>query len=414
MGFKHSKRKSMINISWNDKLNTKNKPVSFKARPIPADVLYTFKKILANKKLKTIDVFCHASPDDDTVNSAAPVIRLLKKYGKEVYVCVNKKKTKELFFSPTNIKKDSNPSQGTLTLDFNGYSKVPTSFKELFRKTDSKNIFGFDHHLPNEDTFKGNLYIDISAKSCSGVIFRLFEGLGEKLHKKDLKNLYCGMLSDYQKSKLVKIEKGKLIKTEYLDADKNSKEILDKLEKKLSEKDKTQIINHLDVLANLSPIEKQFMKRIFSEVEVTKNGKMAYLVIDAEDADWKALGMDNFRTSEILRYLRLKLINNVQASEKFTSEQKLKMQNLQGAAIFYRAESVYQISMHSKPDGVECTELLEQAMKNFSKYAQEKGSTLKIDGGGHPHRAGGRMHSLEKEDVKQFVKSFMDAFDKID
>lgn len=403
----------MINVSWNDRFNTASKPLSFKARPIPADVLTSFKEILANKKLKTFDVFCHASPDDDTVNSAAPLIRLLKKYGKEVYVCVNKKKTKELFYSPKNIKKDSIPSNQAITLDFNGFSKVPTSYKAFFKKIDPNNIFGFDHHLKNDDTISGNLYIDSSAKSCSGVIFRLFEGLGEKLHKNDLRNLYCGMLSDYQKSKLVKIEKGKLIKTEYLDADKNSKEVLEKIEKRLNDKDKAKIINHLDVLSNLTPSEKLFMKRIFSEVDVTKNGKMAYLVIDPEDADWKSLGMDNFRTSEILRYLRLKLINNVQASEKFTPEQKIKMKNLQGAAIFYRADSVYQISMHSKLDGVEATSLLEQARKSFSKYAQEKGSSLKLDGGGHPHRAGGRMHSLEKEDVNQFVKSFMDAFEKI-
>lgn len=403
----------MLSIRWDNKQTNNQKALSFKGVKVPTPVVDNFNAVLKNPFIKTVDVYCHGSPDDDTVNSAAPIIRLFQKFGKNVNVCVNKLKTKALYYSPKDIKKDLNPADATFVLDFNSFSKVPTSFKNLFKTVKSETIFGFDHHPKSADSFAGNVYIDESAKSCSSVIFRLLEGLGGKFSKRDLKNIYCGMLSDFQKSKLVKIENGKLIKTEYLEKDKNSKEILEKVEAKLNDKDKARIISHLDVMSNLKPLEKKFLKRIFSEIQVSQNGKFAYLAIDPQDKDWLALGQDNFRTSEFLRYLRLKLINNVQASELFTAEQKAKMKDLKGAVVFYRAGSVYQYSVHTKPDGFDARELRLIAKPKFEAYSKEKDSNLEIEGGGHVGRAGGRIHSIEKEDVNQFVKSFMDAFEKI-
>jgi hypothetical protein len=140
-------------------------------------------------------------------------------------------------------------------LDFNGKDRVPEGYSDDISEYSPENIIGFDHHHTTEHKINGNLYIDTTAKSNCGVLTRFFESIGEKINKKDAKSLYCGMVSDYKKSGLVKLNKIKnkyeLVKTDKLYADKNSLEVINKNLRKLSNKDTLFFKSTLDI--NISP-----------------------------------------------------------------------------------------------------------------------------------------------------------------
>ncbi len=375
---------------------------SFRAAPMPVKTAKMFNSIMLNPNVKTADIFCHASPDEDTVNAAKVINNYLKKSGIKTSFCVYGPKLKGLFLGhgKFNIKKDQKPSDLTIILDFISESKISKSFVNIYNE--SKNIIGFDHHQKTHDKLKGLFYNDDSAYSCCGIIYRFFESLGEKLSKSDLKSLYCGVLSDYQKSKLITFDNFKLVKLPALNTDKNSKEVLEKIESQLSEKQRNKIYTHLDVLSKLTPEEKSFKENLYSKVKVTPNAKLAYVIIDPDDKEWISLGMKNTKTSPILRNLRLKLLNGVQNDNIFTPEQKEQFKNLKGAIVFYRAGNVYQMSLHTKNQYA--TDLIEYIKKNLNPD---------LVAGGHPDRAGGRIFSLDKNEINTFINNFLIAAEKL-
>ena len=42
---------------------------NFNAQPIPKEIVRNFKSQLLEKNVKTVDIYCHRSPDEDTVNA---------------------------------------------------------------------------------------------------------------------------------------------------------------------------------------------------------------------------------------------------------------------------------------------------------------------------------------------------------
>lgn len=398
----------MANVSaLNTATPSKNSArVSFGAKPMPLDAAKYIKSKILDSGVKAVDVYCHASPDEDTVNSAKVINNWIKRQGKITSFCVSSQKLKGLFLGhgQFKIKKDEKPADLAMILDFSSESKVSRGYLELLKK--SKNVLGIDHHQVSDDNLDCHFYRDTSAASCCGIIYRLFESLGEKLNKSDLRSLYCGVLSDYQKSKLVKFQnfdKGRqLVRLPLLEADKNSKEVLEKIESQLSTKEKAKIYKHIDVLSDLKPSEKAFRKRIFSDVKTTNNGKLAYVIIEPKDKEWISLGMKNSRTSPILRDLRLRLLNGINYDEAFSSEQRQKFQNIQGAIVFYRAGGVYQMSLTTKNDYA--NKLMAYIRENINPN---------LIGGGHPDRQGARIFSIEKNQVTDFINSFLTAAENI-
>lgn len=398
----------MINsiLSYNINGNKRHKNVSFKSALFPVETAQLYKRAILNPKVKTIDVYCHASPDEDSVDAAMATVKdWLRKNGKETSICVNWKKTKGLYARPLkkDIKQNSKPSDITLIFDFSRKSKVPKSFIDTFEKTKPEDIWVFDHHPKTDETFDGHLYIDATSKSTCGIVYRFFETLGEKLSKKSLERLYCGMLSDYQQSGLVSIKKGILTKLPTLDLDKNSKEVLEKIEAKLSEKSKKKVYEHLDVLSNLTKKEKEFQKWLFSEVNVTPKGNLAYVVIEPSDKKWLELGMKNGRTTPPIKDFCLRALNESKNDEMFSAEQKEKLKNIKGVIIFYRAESVYQMNIYSK-DGY-AQKLIKHVKSNINPKLKDDGNS---------NRASERISSLEKADVDKFINDFLESADKVD
>lgn len=389
------------------KFNLKNKKtdIAFGAKPMPFDVAYEIKSKFLNPNVKSFDAYCHAPLDEDTTNSMRVFVNWLKKNNKEVSMCMSMQNIKGLLIEKEifKLKKGEKPSDMAILFDFNSASRFPKAYKNLFQNTQTENIYGFDHHKLEENPIKGNFYMDTSARSCCGIVYRFFESLNEPLGKEDLKRLYCGMLSDYTKSKLVTFKNSRLIKLPALGLDKNSKEVLENIQSQICPEDKIRVHKRLDILSNLNPKEKAFKERIFSQVQVTPDGKLAYVIIPPADKQWIGLGMKNTRTSAILRDLRLRLLNGLPDDIGFTPEQKQKIGGVQGSIIFYRSGNDYRMSIHSKNGYAE-------RLQNYIKMQLNPD----LIAGGLQDRQGGQAESLKKDSVKKFIEGFLIAAEKID
>ncbi len=141
---------------------------------------------------------------------------------------------------------------------------------------------------------------------------------------------------------------------------------------------------------------------MINQVQLIPNGKLAYVVINPGDKQYKALGGDNVRTSAILADLRLRLTNGINNDELFSAQQKTKLEKLDGAIIFYPTTMGYQMSMHTK--------------NNHAQRLIEAVRKLNPDliAGGHPNRVGGRILSRKKEDIQAFIDGFLNASESLD
>lgn len=377
------------------------------AMRVPKPVLKSFEQKLLNAKI--IDVHTHCSPDEDTVNSAKVIYRWIKGLGKDVSICVNPKETKGLFFKNSKnikIKTDlTKKSDLAFVCDFNSTERISEKYRKSLEVIKEKDIIGLDHHISSGNTISENIFIDVKARSNCGLTFRFLNGLKIKWKKADLESLYCGMLSDYRKSKLINIantsEGSKLVKLPNLYKDKKAKNVLAKLESKLNQNSKDKIYKHLDILSRLTPAEKAFRTNIVSHVQVTKNGELAYIVIPPGDNAFKLVGGDNTTTSTIMSDLRPRLLNP-ENEPIFPPKLKAKLKNVKGAMIFYptseKGLGIYQMSIHSKTNYANI--LINYIKKNLNSD---------LIAGGHADRAGGRVMSCKKQDVEKFIEDFLTA-----
>lgn len=384
---------------------------TFGAKPMPKDVALRLKQRLLSAN--GINIIPHSSPDEDAINSSKVIYNWLIKNKKQTSICVDKNEVRGLFFNRSEYKignlKILNPL--SLILDFNAKAKTPKKQLEIFAKLQANSIIGIDHHLKTTDTINGDFYIDDTAKSNCAVIFRFFEAIEEKLTKKDIKSLYCGILSDFQKFKLIKFEnsqnKFRLVKTDKLFQDKNSLDIFENIESKLNLKDKQQIQKNLNVLLKLNSHEKLLQKFIFENIKVTPNKKLAYVIIEPENKLWKNIYYDNTRSSAILRDVRSRLMNGITKDPDLTDIQKEELKDIKGVIEFYRVsaslDSPFQMSMSTKNDYA--IQLIEHIKSSINPD---------LMAGGHANRAGGRIHSIKKEDVEKFINDFIRASEEID
>lgn len=402
-----------IQNNYNTKYNT-----PFQARYISPSRGNTFLKQFNPYMDKLIYVCTHSSMDNDGLCSEFIANYVLGAKGIKTKICAKSEQLQKLFLSKskeihTKLKKKPDL---IVAVDFNDVKKIPKLLVEMFEGKGNKvkdyksgifegtDIVGVDHHVP-EYNLKGNFYIDETARSCSGIWVRLADSLGVKLNKKHCKIAYCGMVSDYEKSGLVEIKKGKLIKLPALYNDKNSLEVLEKVEAKLSNKDKKEVHKHIDVMSRLTPQEKAFHKKMAKNIKISSNGKFAYVAIEPNDKDWAKVGMDNDTTSTLIRNFRKEILKESPDKKLFAPEQIEAFKNVQNVAIFYRtspkSHGVYKVSVHSRNNSA--LKLIRQA---------EAISGQKI-GGGHPNRGGGKLTSLDKTETEKFVNSFAQASEYI-
>jgi len=418
------KMQGLITSNYSDK----NK-ISFTAKPIPPDVIQKIRfRVLEAEK---IDIFCHSSPDEDTFNSAKVLANWLISQNKKVRIIIEDK-LKNLFtkysdrleFVDPSFAEDLDKADLAIVVDCNSMMRLPNAGIDFLNKYKKSNIIGLDHHEPNpSEDLIGNLdvnsnnpfYIDTTAKSCCSIIYRLFEGLGIKLAKNNEESLYCGLLSDLNKFRYITIVNkdgiGTIERTDEIKKFPETVDILDALESRLPSGKKTEIIDHLDILSNLTHAERAFQEKLFSEkIQITKNGKLAYIVINPEDQEWKNIGQSTITTSRILSNLRQRLLVNNPDDPLIPGNLKHKLDKLKGVIVFYRgsivqkpSEETYKLSIHSKDNYDQ--ELIDYIRKNL--YPE-------LYAGGHPDRKGGHVKTIDPDKCKLFVNYFVTAADNLD
>lgn len=406
----------MINCinNYNVKSNKNHQyNIAFKARVMPLETA----KEIGNKifSAKCVDVYTHILPkaDADGATALTVMVNKLKEKGIKVNIHIGKNNMKDLVFNPIkqNINKKTTNDNLALILDVSENGRIDGY--------PNANRIIIDHHRPTKITFKDGLkYIDTTAKSCCGIIFRLFQSLGEEISKADAQNLLYAILDDYSKSKLVKFKNSELIKLPALIKDKNSNEVLEKIQALLTEEEKNVVYKRLDVMSNLTQAEKTFQKNIFKKIKITQNNKFAYVVIDPNDEEWKRRGLDSVRNLAILRDWRLRMVNGVQEDKLLTVEQKNILANVKGAIIFYKSinsngKSVYQVSIHTNEENLNSLSIIRNSKIEWIQYLKSSNKKIKWQGGGHSDRAGGRIFSCEEEDANAYVKSVLTAAQNI-
>lgn len=388
--------------------------VAFGAKPINKELAMGIKANLLSSSVRTADLFCHATPDEDAFNSLSVIKNWLKRNGKEASICLKNAEVKGLFGAGLMFlskKKTDEPADRSIILDFNDTSRFTKTAKKLFEKIPKDTIFGFDHHRTNATSVDAeNLYIDDTAKSCCGVVYRFFEALEENIPQSDRKKLFCGMISDYKKSGLIKVtcKKGvyNVEKTEKLCKDENSLEVFEKLQASLSEDDKIAVYKHLDVLANMPKKYRVLRDDLLEDFSFCLGKRLAYMYIPADSISWRNLGMDNSKTSELMKDLRNRVLSpNLNDDETIPARIRKNADNLKAVISFYRVspkDDVYQMSITSK-DGY-ALKLINYVKDNLIPD---------LEGGGHANRAGARVRSLENADIFKFMNSFMIADEEL-
>ena len=80
---------------------------TFCAKPMPKNVAQSLKDQLLSKQVKTVDIFCHGSPDEDTVNAMKVMYNWLKQNGKKVAACLDDSETTGLYLNKLFYHKKS-------------------------------------------------------------------------------------------------------------------------------------------------------------------------------------------------------------------------------------------------------------------------------------------------------------------
>lgn len=353
----------------------------------------------------------HLSPDDDANAVTEVLTRWLERAGKKVHIAMNFADAKGLFTHPREKTKHFglNPQGMNVILDCNGINRIAEPFRSFLEKVHPEKIIGFDHHIRTDKTIDGDIYIDPTSRSCSGVLLRFFQAIKDDnaLQRRDLISLYCGMLSDYRQANYLQFrglgDNVRVIRdTESLAKDPLSMELLDTLESKLPPNLRQKVYNHVDIISSLGPEEENFWKGLFSKVKTSPNGKLAYVAIDPQDEQWASLGMYNRRTNPILADFRKRILTRLEREKRFTPQQKAMLNNVEGVITFYRVsdnpQSGYNLSINTKGD---------YAQRLFDYVKTNINPT--VNAGGKKDRGGADIPSINPNDTQKFINYFITA-----
>ena len=158
------------------------------------NLLETGNMLLAAQK---IFLFCHVSPDGDTLGSALGLARLLEQKGKEVTVFVDDDINKSLSFIP-GVDKVQRPEAGVIVeadlfvvVDASSFDRVGIC-NEVVKAPVLLNI---DHHISNTE-FADYLYLDAEAAAAGEIMCDLFEAMGWEYDEAIAVDFYTAITTD--------------------------------------------------------------------------------------------------------------------------------------------------------------------------------------------------------------------------
>ncbi len=380
------------------------------------------------KNAETIDIFCHKSADEDAFNSQKVLYEYLENMGKKPRI-ITTDEPNNYGYDPkryniltvANVDKSMNKSDLAICLDFCEKERLNPNVADYLASYNVNNIIGFDHHNAHSlivpDTLKisqqyksvvdipiqepKNYYIDSSAKSCTSILYRFLSAINAPISKEQINSIYCGMLDDMNKSAFVKFfGKDKVSLLPKIEGEYNAKEVYDEVSSEILKSDKSDIVQHLNVIETLSSREQDFQKRLFDDVKIVGNGKFAYVEIPQDDSEWKILGEDNKRTSIILRDFRTRILSNAPDDSNISKNLHKKLDNIQAVGVFYSKSECgsYRVSLHSRNDYA----------KKYCDYIRDN-LYPELVAGGHSNRCGGGINDANPDQCHTWVQYFVKA-----
>ncbi|MBR1681170.1 DHH family phosphoesterase [bacterium] len=368
------------------------------------------------KSAKTADIFCHASSDEDSFNSAKAMYSYLEAQGVKSRIivsngkdCYNYDTSKFNIIQADEVNENTKKADIALCVDFSATSRaVPNVLKYI--NSYGTNVVGFDHHnnpdkiSPNYNQITQayaktqemptleakNFYIDSSAKSNCAIISRFFDAIGHKINHEEGRSLLAGMLDDTSKDGFTKVSKfGQIEVSDKTNDNGNTKTVMNNVLSKLNVLDKINVLKHFSDKAKLTDKEINFQKSLKERTQFSKNGKLAYLEIQQGDKDWEDMGRDTVRTKTVLGNYRKQMLEN---------------KNLDAVAVFFptNEKDIYKMSILTRND-----------------YAKQiideiKSTTYpELIAGGHDDRSGGTINSTDKNVCHEWVNLFINAADKV-
>ncbi len=399
-----------------------NSILSFKANKMPkSQAEYFNKKLLSSD---SVDIFCHVATDEDAFNSAKIMYDYLRDNGiKPRIICNNAdenygydNKTYDIIDINKN-KTELQRAKTALCLDFSDPIRIRGKAFEYLSSFPKSNVFCIDHHETANPITDSNIikteeivapkikqikngYLDTTAKSAASILVRFFEALNISMSDNQKESAFCAMADDMNKEKLINISNGQILKSDEFEDNINAKEVFENIENSISDKKKTEILSHLDVLSRLNSKEKAFRMSLYKNIKITPNKKFAYVIIPPDDKNWKKIGGDTPTASKILRDFRTRILEHKQTDEFIDKDLLSKIQEIQAIAVFYPDTKAgrYRVSMHSNKD---------YAFRIIDLIREQYYSPLKA--GGHPNRAGGSTQTLDKNKCAKWANNFICA-----
>ena len=388
------------------KLNNNINFQSFKAKKMPYNTAKAIDDKL--KSAKNVTIMCHEASDKDTANAAMVMWQYLNSQSQNAKVvlsqdlkALNLRKIDCPIVQSKDFDEENSDDNVLLCVDFSAKERMPENLLPYLEN--AKNWVCIDHHtgfdLKSTEEVEKNpelFYQDTSAKSTTGILYRYFEALGEKdyIDENVAYDLMSGFVSDCSKKKLVVCDgkKGTITPQEKLKEDKDAYEVFNNLYQKLSDEQIAQIAKDSDIISSLTPKEKAFREYVFNSAKVTNDGKIAYVAFSPNSKIWNEMGADNTRTSAILSNFRQEILKNPFDDEKF--------KNVKAAMVFYRADNIYRVSIHSKDENL--IDFYEEA-----KSKMDENIDVPCFIGGHPTRGGGKILSLDEQDCREFMSNIL-------
>lgn len=378
--------------------------LNFKAKPMPEHNAQHLKKKLLSSKY--VDIVCHQKTDRDSLNTALVMQNYLTQHGVQSRIIVSQNlvklgsKTKYNYIQSDDFNALKTCADTILCVDFSDVNRVESNILDYIRQSEDR-VLCIDHHdnpniLPQGDS----LYVDPTAQSTTSIIYRFLEANHEKISQEQAYRIMLGLVDDGLKRNLFELdaENGIIKPTQKLEDDKYAYEIFVAVNKQISDQQRKTIIEKVDIMANLTPEEERFKAALYSKMEISSNGKIAYVAISPDSEEWRNLGGDNPRTSTILNRFRQDVIKN-----NFKDN---RLNNVELALVFYESNGTYRLSGHCK----------NKTLLKFFKYINNKVISGFVDtSGGHPDRAGGCiLNSTDKDECEKRVNAIISCSDFYD
>ena len=147
------------------------------------------------EKYKSFALFCHISPDADTIGSCQALKIALMQMGKtvDIYCDDNVGEKEKFMFDNIIISQAINKEYDVFVALDCGSSRLLGQYASIFQNR--QNTIQIDHHTKSQKIGKFH-YVDSKRSSCSLIVYDLINKLGIKIDKKIAYYLYCGIMGD--------------------------------------------------------------------------------------------------------------------------------------------------------------------------------------------------------------------------